>query len=59
MKPKLVKDIKHRRIFKCKFTLYDTVSLICADENYYLPIMSYTKEYFNKLIVDKKLLVVK
>ena len=59
MKIQAVKDLKHKKIFKCKFTLHDTVALICEDENFYLPIMSVTKTYFNKLIVDKKLIVVK
>jgi len=59
MKIQLVKDTKHKKVFKCKFTLYDTVTLICEDENYYLQSMSYTKDFFNKLIVDKKLIVVK
>jgi hypothetical protein len=59
MKIQKVRDLKHKKIFKCKFTLYDTVTLICEDENFYLPIMTYTKDYFNKLLVDKKLIIVK
>jgi len=59
MKIQAIKDLKHKKIFKCKYTLFSTVDLICEDENYYLQSMSYTKDFFNKLIVDKKLIVVK
>jgi hypothetical protein len=59
MKPQKIKDLKHKKIFKCKFTLYDTVVLICEDEGYYLPVMNYTKDYFNQLLVDKKLIIVR
>ena len=59
MQPQIIKDNKHKRIFKCEYFTTGIVRLYCFDASYYLPKMCYTLEFFDKLIFEQKLVIIK